>query len=455
MKSLSTICTFILVPYFSFSQITFNKSYQIGSESSLSSVCITSNGDYAACGYSDNNLLIIRTDAQGNLLWSKTYPGSGLCIKPTRDNGFIICGTVNGNGLLMKTNQAGNQIWTKTFNITKSWNCVIETVDNFFVVCGSLTDVQGSHLEIAKFDQNGSEIWNHYYPPYTTWAVGNSLIEISENGLVLYPVCGNVGDEGSLNGGIYLLIVRWDGNVYYQETFYEGVGYGGVEAQGLCIQQRNDQSLVFCGYGVPNGQGVVGDERGLIYNTTWLGTFQWKYQFPWDNPYSINAIRNTEDNGFICLADYGVNYGLIKLDSLRVVQWSKNYNNAFLYDFQRTNDRGNILCGRYNGGVLWQAFLMKTDETGNGENNAVYNLPNQSKLNILPNPSSGKFSFQVPVDAVEIFILNIEGKSIYEEKIENSINKTHCIDISNQPKDLYFLKVVRTMSVSTQKIVIY
>ncbi|HEU4718270.1 MAG TPA: hypothetical protein VFU15_10565, partial [Bacteroidia bacterium] len=70
-------------------------------------VCAASDGGYlmATCFYSSqypassNNparILLVKTDAAGNQLWSYIYPGLGLsacyCVNETTDHGFIVCG---------------------------------------------------------------------------------------------------------------------------------------------------------------------------------------------------------------------------------------------------------------------------------------------------------------------------------------------------------------------------
>lgn len=67
-------------------------------------------------GNGGKDILLIKLDAFGNLMWKKLIGGSGdetvTSIRETEDNGFLICGTNTVNGLstimLVKTDNKGN-----------------------------------------------------------------------------------------------------------------------------------------------------------------------------------------------------------------------------------------------------------------------------------------------------------------------------------------------------------
>jgi hypothetical protein len=114
---------------------------------------ITADGGYIMTGFRRDtndiyrNLLLIKTDAQGNLEWEKTfssisdgYPtySRGLGVQQTSDGGYIIVGLIFSNSIslggfikqtyLIKTNSQGNV--TSTFNIPINPNRKLEkTVD--------------------------------------------------------------------------------------------------------------------------------------------------------------------------------------------------------------------------------------------------------------------------------------------------------------------------------------
>lgn len=74
-------------------------------------------------------------------------------------------------------------------------------------------------------------------------------------------------------------------------------------------------------------------------------------------------------------------------------------------------------------------------------------------ISIYPNPSNGKFQISVgnlqQSENFNLEIFNIEGKQIYQ-----SINSNSEIELSNQPKGIYFLKIYYGQSIFNEKIFI-
>ncbi|MBL7936803.1 MAG: T9SS type A sorting domain-containing protein [Bacteroidia bacterium] len=80
------------------------------------------------------------------------------------------------------------------------------------------------------------------------------------------------------------------------------------------------------------------------------------------------------------------------------------------------------------------------------------------KMNFYPNPSNGKFnlSFNLPEKQdTEITILNVEGKVVYKEKLNQfSGNYDKEIDISKNAKGVYFVKVDQGKHAQVKKIIL-
>ena len=86
----------------------WNRSYatDVTLRADLSSAIQTSDGEYIAVGTypntGNNNVLIIKTDANGNLLWNQKFPSSvdfatAFPILATNDGGNAILGSLDGN----------------------------------------------------------------------------------------------------------------------------------------------------------------------------------------------------------------------------------------------------------------------------------------------------------------------------------------------------------------------
>ncbi len=112
--------------------------------------------------------------------------------------------------------------------------------------------------------------------------------------------------------------------------------------------------------------------------------------------------------------------------------------------------------------VIRRVDIKDADEKelkGLGQNSSQKDRKlNLTHLNFYPNPNTGKFnlSFQLPEKGdADITILNTEGKVIYTEKLPAfSGNYDKEIDISKQPKGIYFVKVEQGKHSQVKKIVL-
>jgi regulation of enolase protein 1 (concanavalin A-like superfamily) len=120
------------------------------------SVQQTSDGGFVIAGeiYSyitdDSDVYLIKTDPNGNLIWQKTFGGSsfdqGLSVQQTTDGGFIITGQTSSfdagenDVYLIKTDPNGNLLWQKTFGgIYDDSGCSVQqTSDGGFVIAGHI-----------------------------------------------------------------------------------------------------------------------------------------------------------------------------------------------------------------------------------------------------------------------------------------------------------------------------
>ena len=112
-------------------QITWTKTYGGSNDDCGCSVQQTQDGGYIIAGVTcsfgagSTDVYLIKTDANGNVEWTKTYGGSdedyGYSVQQTQDGGFIIAGETESFGAggfdiyVIKTDAYGNVEWTKTY----------------------------------------------------------------------------------------------------------------------------------------------------------------------------------------------------------------------------------------------------------------------------------------------------------------------------------------------------
>src|SRR6185295_14370851 len=91
---------------------------------------------------------LINTNAAGDVTWTKTYGGTsvdyGNSVQQTTDGGYIVAGSTlnfgagNYDVYLIKTNATGDTLWTKTFGGSDEDRgyAAEQTADGGYIVAG-------------------------------------------------------------------------------------------------------------------------------------------------------------------------------------------------------------------------------------------------------------------------------------------------------------------------------
>ncbi len=173
----------------------------------------TSDGGYALVGCTaesdaDGDVLLVKTDSDGNMLWYKKYGTSGqdmgFCIVETPDNGFLIggeCGLGNTDGYLVKTDSGGNQEWTKhygnplypdgaifTIGVTSQNEYIIPLTS--YITDPISEDFFNRKYNIIKLNSEFSEVWNKQYGVRSEHT-GLASIIIASNGDIVATIEDN------------------------------------------------------------------------------------------------------------------------------------------------------------------------------------------------------------------------------------------------------------------------
>jgi hypothetical protein len=180
-------------------------------------------GDYIDTGGIATDFYLIRTNAYGDTLWTKTYDITQAevirAVEQTTDGGFIAGGLIfnsssmNYNIALIKTNGSGDTLWTKFYwqNYTQLISSIQQTSDGGFVLVGVTQDsisTQISHLLLMKTDAVGNLQWQKLYGGGIQLVRGNYVKQTKDGGYIICGLNNNANPYGT-----YLIKTDSMGNV--------------------------------------------------------------------------------------------------------------------------------------------------------------------------------------------------------------------------------------------------
>jgi hypothetical protein len=175
-------------------------------------------------GYTDSfgagsgDLFLIKTDANGNIIWAKTYGGTSYdeaySVQQTSDGGYILAGLTSSFGagsdvFLIKTDANGNISWAKTFGGT-SYDyaySVQQTSDGGYIMAGGTSSFgAGGDILLIKTDANGNIIWAKTYGG----TYGDKAYFVQQTSDGGYIVVGWTESFGA--GSVDIFLIKTDAN---------------------------------------------------------------------------------------------------------------------------------------------------------------------------------------------------------------------------------------------------
>ena len=297
------------------------------------SVQQTSDGGYIIAGYTRSygaggaDVWLIKMDSVGNEEWNKTFGGwagddFGNSVQQTSDGGYIIASSnasvIAAGGYshawLIKTDANGNKLWDKTFGGSKSdeANSVQQTTGGGYIIAGDTTSyVTLSAVWLIKTGTSGNEEWNKTFGG-SGYEIGNSVQQTTDGGYII------VGWTTTHGGGMedgWLIKTDSSGNKQWDKTF------GGTKNDAvIAVQQTNDGGYIIAGDTWSYGSGNGKCDAWLI-KTDSSGNKQWDKTFGGTGDDRAKSVQQTSDGGYI-IAGETESYGagmkdiwLIKTDA--------------------------------------------------------------------------------------------------------------------------------------------
>ncbi len=287
-------------------------------------------------GAGEHDVWLIRTNAQGDTVWTRTYGGTsgdaGNSVAPTGDGGYIITGYTwsygagNADVYLVKINAAGDTAWTRTFGGTSDDEgySVQQTVDGGYIVSG-VTNSFGAGIAdvyLVKTNAAGDTTWTRTYGG-TSNDEGYSVQQTSDSG---YIIAGYTSSFGAGNQDVYLVKTNAAGDKLWTRT----IG-GSLRDWGNCVRQIAGGGYMITGVTRSFGAGA----RDLyLVKTNAAGDTAWTRTYGGTDNDAGSAVQPTVDGGWIIVgstASFGAGNAdvyLIKTDTIGYVGVAERNRNA-------------------------------------------------------------------------------------------------------------------------------
>jgi uncharacterized delta-60 repeat protein len=183
-------------------------------------------GHVHSCELANRDVLILKFDTNGDLLWRKHYGGSSSeyanAINHTSDGGYIIAGrsrsfgdaTSNTDVWVLKLDSDGAIIWQKTFGgdfFDRSYS-VEQTADGGYIVAGATQSfgAGSDDMWLTKLDSNGDMEWQKAYGG-SDQDIAYSVMQTWDDG---YVVAGRSHSFNGGNDGIMVLKLDSQGEIH-------------------------------------------------------------------------------------------------------------------------------------------------------------------------------------------------------------------------------------------------
>lgn len=274
-----------------------------------------------------NHVFLTNVDTNGVLLWYKqfTYPENDYAsqIQITSDNKLIILGyskiytQSTGDILLIKTDLNGNLIWRKLIGssiIDENYSS-LQIINNntVYLIGGSEKATANSNIAVAKLDTSGNLIWKKLNGNSNRDYYGKTICQTLDKGFL-------IGGQDKTQGRIWKLdtagTIQWSGNY--------GLGSNTIIKE---VKQLIDSNLVFISNDNDLHSSSNSVKAGVLAKVDKNGNLLWEkfYKRPSSGTQVVFlfGLDLTNDNGFIMTGYvfnmFGAPYSnlwLVKTDSL-------------------------------------------------------------------------------------------------------------------------------------------
>jgi hypothetical protein len=402
------------------------------------SVLRASDGNYVVVGVTSSegegldDLYLLKTDPDGNMIWSKTYGGIswdwGESVAEAPGGYLIAGGTYSfGEGssdvYLIRTDTDGDSVWARTYGGASfdAGYSVQPTSDGGFIIAG-LTESFGageSDVYLIKIDADGDSIWTRTYGG-AGGDVAYSMDVASDGGFI---VAGTSSSFGTGSDDVYLLRTDSEGDSLWIRV------YGGSASKDYAysVQEVSGGGFIAVGGTCPLAEG---GKDVYIVRTDADGDSLWTEIYGGPDSEVGYAVRETEGDEFV-IAGWALtpvvetsDVYLLKIDADGIVLWTTTFGDSgydWAHGIEITPEHGYLIAGGTDsfGAGDMDVYLIKTGPNPGdpaGIDGPIDDIACGAELGFpWPNPFSvsTRFAFSIGgAGAVEVRVIDVTGRVV-------------------------------------------
>ncbi|MFW9964411.1 MAG: hypothetical protein ACFFCX_12645, partial [Candidatus Sifarchaeia archaeon] len=373
-------------------------------------------GTTRSYGGSDQDVWLVRLNSTGHLLWHRFYGGVlddyGKSIVEC-DKGYALTGTTesygsgSGDVVLIRTDDVGNLLWRNEYGGSKVDNgySITKCLDGGFVIAGGSRSWGGNDNDAFLMKVADSPVWlvepvdqdieygvAFYYDLDATatyidkWWVDDELqFSIDSEGIITNDVVLPVGDHnlqisvndtlGNILTKSIIVSVTYTPSIHAWDALWQRTFGGTDDDKGISIIECANGDLAIGGFENSHGAGSYDGWLGR-YDT--FGNLLWNKTYGGASDDRVHSIVECADGDFVLAgtsasvnASYGYQAWVFRTDSTGTVEWEFNLGGLYKENatsITQTSDGGFVVTGYTSTALLEKdLILFKVNETGHLE----------------------------------------------------------------------------------------
>lgn len=352
-------------------EVEWERTYGGEGSDYCTSLIQTADGGFAMAGYTRSfgagnaDFWLVRTNSDGDSLWSRTYGGNSddICssIIQTPDEGFTLAGYTQSFGAggmdfwLVRTNSDGDSLWSRTFGGERSDIChsMSRTAENGFALAGGTLSFSSGGFDfwIVNVNADGDSLWSSSFGTGMP-EICSSIICLEDSGFALSGYCTE------FNYDFWLVRTNSDGDSLWSKSYAS-------EEQDVCLSLIETTDRGFALAGSTGGSGGFNDQDVWLVRTDVNGDSIWSSTYGSPGSDRCISLIQANDGGFVMatrtstVGQVGNSLGVVKTDAEGDSLWTFSFGHSCTSIIQIADGGFTIAGSSYREGSS-DFYLVKT-----------------------------------------------------------------------------------------------